>query len=239
MKTCSKNHINPDIAKFCRICGEKFPISNSESDISKGDSLKKGKTRFTLDIFPDINLVPRSIYEISFGLKPTIACVIIAFLIFWLCNFTRFYHIIYESCPLSYAEIDLLLFTEFTFSMFLFVVLLRRIYKKSIYDFMTEYVEKDNISGSICRIAKQGKLGLFDSKKKRILLFTKYDNITVFDECHFLIEQNQRKGIYSIKKRKLIIPVEFNSVEPFVSSIAKACLNGVEYHFDVNGNSMR
>lgn len=87
MKKCPKNHDNPDNAKFCRICGYNFENSFRSQLINYWNTFisfvirifntvinvirtwiasKKNSSRFTPDMFPTINLSPRSVAKVDF-----------------------------------------------------------------------------------------------------------------------------------------------------------------------------
>jgi len=111
------------------------------------------------------------------------------------------------------------------------------VYHKIIFNYNATFIEKRFVS-TLVRIANKGKLGLFDTRKKSVMLLSTYDSITEFDKEHILIEQNGKKGIYSIAQKRIIVPVSFDSISPFSNSVCSAILNGTTTHYDVKGNRL-
>ena len=92
---------------------------------------------------------------------------------------------------------------------------------------------------NLYRIAKNGKLGLFDKKKSMVKMESHYDNITKFDSEHILIQKGGKKGLFSMKKMGLIVPIHFDRIDSFKNSIVKCQKGETSYYYDVNGNRMK
>lgn len=82
-------------------------------------------------------------------------------------------------------------------------------------------------------------MGLFDKSKNRVLLSSSYSNIEKFDNQHLLISKGNKKGLYSLTYRRIIIPVMYDSISQFANSVASAIVQGTEHHYDVKGNELR
>ena len=121
----------------------------------------------------------------------------------------------------------------------LFFPLLRPTWNRFVYQSNADYIEISAFMQTSYRIAKRGKLGLFDKKQNKVILRSLYDNITKFDVDHILIEKNGKKGLYSLKNTKLIVPIQYERIDPFKNSVVKCYHESKEDHYDVNGNFMR
>ena len=82
-------------------------------------------------------------------------------------------------------------------------------------------------------------MGLFDKSKNKVLLSSIYSNIEKFDNQHLLISKGNKKGLYSLTYRRIIIPVMYDSISQFANSVTSATVQGTEYHYDVKGNELR
>ena len=82
-------------------------------------------------------------------------------------------------------------------------------------------------------------MGLFDRNKKKVLLSSTYSNIEKFDNQYLLISKGNKKGLYSLTYRKVIIPVMYDSISPFANSVTSATIQNAEHHYDVKGNKLR
>lgn len=236
MIVCQNNHENPDNANYCRICG---------SDLRKGTVLGENyKQKFTLDEFPDINLVPRSVYVITFGIvQRTVFSAIFLVLAIMSFSFSHDIWTFFYNEFDHYRVADLLEFaTQLTLLIFAMVtggMLLIQLYKKILYKLKVDYIEAKPVVGTFCRIAKKGKLGLLDISKKRMLLFCKYTNITTFDKEYLLVELAGLKGIYSLPKRKFIVPIKYDKIDPINKSVFTVYSDDIAYHYDINGNELK
>ncbi len=120
-----------------------------------------------------------------------------------------------------------------------FFLFLKRFVKSSVFKMNADYIETSAIVKTIFRIAKDGKLGLFDKSKNKVILGSQYDNITKFDIDHLLVEMNGENGLFSLNRTSVIVPVQYGHIEPFKNSVVK-CQNKTEVaYYDVNGNRMR
>ena len=264
MKKCPKNHDNPDNAKFCRICGYNF--DNSFSSQLKNywnvfvsfatrifnTMINEGKTRltsmghssgFTPDMFPSINLSPCSVAKVDFQCKKGV--VFMAVLIVLFVALSSFEYEIrnilegmYAPSFVYYYTVPIILCILFVVFLFKFIPFLRRLWKWFRYKMNADYIEYSAFMNNLYRIAKKGKLGLFDKSMNKVTMGSNYDNITKFDGEHILIEKNGKKGLFSMKKMGIIVPIRFDRIDGFKNSIVK-CHKGTEsYYYDVNGNKM-
>ncbi len=64
MKKCPQGHDNPDNANFCRICRYEFVEKDFKKDKEKAKEKEDG---YTLDLFPNIEFLPRAVSHITFG----------------------------------------------------------------------------------------------------------------------------------------------------------------------------
>ena len=218
---------NPANAKFCRVCGQPIIIGNEG---------------YTLDLFSDIELTPVSLKPIQFVTKIEKASYVILPILlislFLICNdlmrdfideFGREVHEITVSigCVLAFIFV------------IAFIAGLTHCCKQIRYKLNADYIEEKAFVGDTKRIAKCKKLGLFDAKKKRVLLRTKYDKISKFDEQHLQLENNSKMGIYSIPLKKIIVPLYYDTI----TSVKNGVLCGVNdsqiTHYDIRGNVLR
>ena len=265
MKRCPNNHDNPDNAKFCRICGYNFDNSFSSQLKNYWNTfvsfatrvfnmmINECKTRlasmgrssgFTPDRFPSINLIPCSVAKVDFECKKGLPFMVIIILLFaalssykddieelmfftwgWPSDMT--YYVI----PSFLVILSILFFVKF-------IPFIRRLWKWLRYKMNADYIEYSAFMNNLYRIAKKGKLGLFDKSKNTVTMGSHYDNITKFDGEHILMEEGGKKGLFSMKKMELIVPIRFDRIDAFKNSIVKCHKGGESYYYDVNGNRM-
>ena len=264
MKRCPKNHDNPDNAKFCRICGYNFDNSFSSQLINYWNTFISFATRmfnsmineskvrlasmrsssgFTPDMFPSINLSPCSVAKVDFQCKKRVYLMVVLVVIFGI--LTTFE---YETRSLldlfdwpsgvSYYVYFGVLWLLFFIFLFMFFSFLRRLYKLFRYKMNADYIESSAFIHNLFRIAKNGKLGLFDKREKIVAMGSIYDNITKFDGNCILVEKSCKKGLYSIPLGRMIVPILFERIEPFKNYIVNCHTSTAIYHYDVNGNKM-
>ena len=266
MKKCPNNHGNPDNAKFCRICGYNFDNSlssrikyywntfipfvtrlfNTMINESKALFASMGHSSgFTPDMFPSINLCPRSVAKVDFKIKQkSIILMLLFFFLFLILaiNETKIGNVLYYNMdvPSDFAWRSVSVTSMISFVVFLciFIPFLHRLWKWFRYRMNADYIEYSAFMDNLYRIAKKGKLGLFDKSKNKVLMGSRYDNITKFDSEHILMEKGGKKGLFSMKMRKLIVPIRFDRIEPFKNSIVKCHKGTSVVHYDVNGNQM-
>lgn len=264
MKRCPNNHDNPDNAKFCRICGYNFDNSFSSQLINywntfvsfarrifstminecKAQFASMGRTSgFTPDMFPSINLSPCSVAKVDFQCKKGVFFMVVLIGLFVLLTIFE-----YETRSLLdffnwpsgvsyYVYLGGLWLLSFIF-LFKSVPFLRRLYKWFRYKMNADYIECSAFIHNLFRIAKNGKLGLFDKSEKRVAMSSIYDNITKFDGNCILVEKSGKKGLYSIPLGRMIVPIQFERIEPFKNYIVACHTSTAIYHYDVNGNKM-
>lgn len=260
MKKCPNNHDNPDNAKFCRICGYSFDnslgsqVKNCWNTVRSKMPLIINELRmlfntrsstFTPRLFPSINLSPSSVAGVDFKCKKRVVTMLVALFLFFILWYFRQridYHLFYHY-RLPHTLHPYIFHIVYSLTGILFVVnflpFVKLIIQWTRYKLNADYIESFSFMQGIYRIAKDGKLGLFEKDKKRVLLTSQYSNITKFDTDHILIEKNGKKGLYSINKRRIIVPVHFDRIEPFRNSIAM-CHNRTNItYYDVNGNKMK
>lgn len=264
MKRCPKNHDNPDNAKFCRICGYNFDnsfssqlknywnafvsfatrIFNTMINESKARFASMGRSSgFTPDMFPSINLSPCSVAKVDFQCKKGVAFMAALIVLFVVLSSFE-YQIrnllkgMYVPSFVYYNVVPIILCILFVVFLFKFIPFIRRLWKWFRYKLNADYIEYSAFMSNLYRIARKGKLGLFDKSKNTVTMESRYDNITKFDGEHILIEKNGKKGLFSMKKMGLIVPIRFDRIDAFKNSIVK-CHKGTEsYYYDVNGNKM-
>ena len=265
MKRCPKNHDNPDNAKFCRICGYNFDNSFSSQLKNYWNAfvsfatrifnmmINEGKTRltsmgrssgFTPDMFPSINLSPCSVAKVDFQCKKGVVFMAVLIVLFMALKSYQYEieELMYYSwgwpSDMLYYVIPSVLGILIILFLIKFIPFLRRLWKWLRYKMNADYIEYSALMNNLSRIAKRGKLGLFDKSKNTVTMGSHYDNITKFDGEHILIEKNGKKGLFSMKKMGLIVPIRFDRIDGFKNSIVK-CHKGTEsYYYDVNGNKM-
>lgn len=259
MKKCPNNHDNPDNAKFCRICGYSFDnsfwgvvknnwITFKSKAASFINGLKLISTRsscFTPSLFPCISLTPSSVVNIDFQCKKGLVTILVALFLFialWYYR-QRLEFILFYKFSLPYILLPYLIPIFFMLIGIVFFVkffpLLRSIIRWARYRLNVDYIESVVFMQNTYRVAKNGKLGLFDMHKKKVLLTCQYHNIIGFDSNHVLIEKNGKKGLYSMNKAKIIVPVLFDRIENFRNSIVKCQKGSMFSYYDVNGNKMK
>jgi hypothetical protein len=98
------------------------------------------------------------------------------------------------------------------------------------------YIEETK--DEMARIAKDGKLGLFNQIKNKLLLTPRYKKIEKFDSKHYLIGKDRFLGLYSISRNKVIIPVICDMISPEKDGIIEVSIKGSIQHFDILGNRL-
>lgn len=265
MKKCPNNHDNPNNAKYCRICGYNFDNSFCGQFTNYWNTIVnfiirvfntivnesrvyftsiRYSTGFTPDMFPNISLAPCSVAKVDFKCKKGGVFMIILVIMFIL--FTSLSEqigslLLSTGMPIDYSYVvapgvAFILFLIFLFKFFPFM---QRVWKWFKYKMNADYIEQWAFMSYLYRIARKGKLGLFDKSKNDVTLRSQYDNLTKFDAEHILVEKKGKKGLFSTKKMRIIVPIRFERIEPFNNSIVK-CHKGVEqFYYDVNGNKMK
>lgn len=264
MKRCPKNHENPDNAKFCRICGYNF--DNSFSSQLKNywytlitfvtrmfnTMINESKTRlatmgrssgFTPDRFPSINLSPCSVVKVDFQCKKGTIFMVVLIILFvalssWEYQISHMLKGMKTPYFVYYNAVSIVLWVLFVIFLIKFIPFLRRAWKWLRYKMNADYIETSAFMTNFYRIAKKGKLGLFDKSKNSVTMGSRYANISRFDAEHILIEKDGKKGLFSVKKRGVIVPIHFDRIDAFRNSIVKCHKGGESFYYDVNGNRM-
>lgn len=218
---------NPKNAKFCRVCGS--PI------ITSGDE-------YTPDIFPDIELVPISIQPIRFvnGWEKA-SFVLLPLLIIFLIEICWDYKLEFiDEFRRDAWEITITIGMICLFIFIISVIVgLKKACLLAFFNSNADFIERKDFMGKLRRIAKNKKLGLFDGKKKKILLKSKYDAISKLDEQHVIVVENSKKGLYSITRRKLIIPINFDEIKSDKIGTFTAVKDMQMFHYDIYGKKLR
>lgn len=245
MKYCKNGHSNPDNANFCRICGTQDfePLHMTmmvNNDIEKVAT--SGKLTFTPDRFPNINLIPCSAANVNFQCKKGLVLMVpfIWFMILTIIKVRTVSDFISMIFGISFHLADCIVFYV---SLFIFLIglimFLLRLCRCHIYKENADYIEETAFMSNLYRIAKNGKLGLFDKRRNTVKMGSHYDNISEFDSEHILMVYSGKKGLFSIKKKGVIVPIDFDHIDAFKNSIVR-CYKGTEsYYYDVNGNRMK
>lgn len=238
---------NPDNAKFCRLCGYAFNMSllmkiryylnvilpSNNNDV------------FTLDSFSNINFSPKSISNIKFVNRFNLFfCIIFVLTFIILLNVPSYYYREVDDefylDGLLYYHQDYLISIIFVFFLITILFLINNIYNKIRYNLNADYIEEKFIGNQIVRIAKKSRLGLFNTKKKKVLLSSRYTNIEKFDNNHLLLFKGNLKGLYSLTYHKIIVPVKYESISNFINAVTTiVSKDGTLYHFDVKGNRLK
>ena len=218
---------NPANAKFCRKCGQ--PIVTDQGE-------------YTPDLFPDIELSPISLQPIRFvsGWQKTSFILLPILVIFLVAICNDFEYDYKRAFGRDAWEITM------TIGLFCFVVFaistlvgLKNACRSAIFNANADFIEGKSFVGELKRIAKNKKLGLFDEKKRKILLKSKYDAISKFDEQHILVMENAQKGLYSIPRKKLIIPIVFDDIKSDKIGTFSAVKDMQVFHYDIYGKELR
>lgn len=240
---------NPTNARFCRKCGRSLPIGNRliqkiKTIIRKLHTKKESTTigAFTLDIFRSISFQPVSVVKIRFVNRLTVLLCVV-FVGIWIATTTGFIDEVLPAIDSWFYEefYDQELFELVSLSVLCLcgIVVIRSIFKSLRYKYNADYIEERFVENGIVRIARKSHVGLFDKKKKKVLLSSIYSNIEKLDNQHLLISKNNKIGCYSLKYRKIIIPVSYDSISNFVNSVTSATVQGIEHHYDKKGNRLQ
>lgn len=78
----------------------------------------------------------------------------------------------------------------------------------------SDFMESTNTLSGYKRIAKNGKLGLFDTNHRYVRLRAVFDKIELFDSNHnyYLIQIKEKYGIYSTVFHRAIVPCKYVSI---------------------------
>lgn len=218
---------NPVTAKFCRKCG--MAIGIASPNMNNGN--------FTLKTFSNISFLPVSVVKIRF-VSRFMLFLLIASLASCFAIQGGLMEEILGGLYFSYniGELDKL-FCALAGLLFIFV--LKGLGRKLKFNVNADYIENQFVAESIVRIARKSRLGLFDKKKNKVLLPSRYSGIEQFDKHHLLVVKDGKKGLYSITYRRVIIPAVYDSIDQFANYVTTARVNGNEHHYDVKGNNLR
>lgn len=241
---------NPVGANFCRKCGTAFSPANRYKQMVKSFfnkiftiSNSSNAGMFTLDTFSNISFQPVSVVKIRFVNRFVVfLCVLFAAL--WFATFTGLAgDVLYEIDHWFYE--DVFVYHQYEVELVCLAIaglcallILKWWIKKLRYKFNADYIEGTFVNSEIVRIARKSRMGLFDKRKKKVLLSSSYSNIEKFDNQHLLISKGNKKGLYSLTYRKIIVPVMYDSISQFVNSVTSAAIQGTEHHYDVKGNEL-
>lgn len=242
---------NPVNAKFCRKCGTAFSTVDRYKQMIKSfvvkiftQSQNTNVGTFTLDTFKSISFQPVSVVKIRFVNRFLVfLCVLFATL--WFATITGLTgNALYEINYWFYK--DVFVYLQYIVELGCLAIaglcalfILKWLIKKLRYKLNADYIEGNFINSEIVRIARKSRMGLFDKRKKKVLLSSNYSNIEKFDNQHLLISKSNKKGLYSLTYRKIIVPVMYDSISHFTNSVTSAIVQGTEHHYDVKGNELR
>lgn len=245
---------NPISAKFCRNCGASF--SNNFFLVAKeriltiynhvATVLFKSKTEisnaFTPNTFSSIHLRPKSLVKIRFFNRFNLALTVFLSLCFYLlaCQYhpevSDLYFAIFGD--FRFLAENIIIMSLLISDMIVTMWLVRSMVRFLQFNLNADYIE-DSFKKDLVRIAKRNRLGLFDKKKKKVCLPSKYESIELFDEKHLLVVRNGLCGIYSLDLKKVIIPVRYERIEKFCNSMTTAEIGGRKDYYDINGNRLK
>lgn len=217
MKKCTKCQTeNPQHAYFCRRCGK--PLVNMATEESQAiDNSHYGQTNHVLDSLRPVNDADFEYFDgdaignMSVAVGSLFSVPLIGFIE------EGIYFV-------PYLEIPIVVYIIYKIIRW---VISKKKFKKNV-DFIED-------GGSIVRIAKINRMGLYE-RPYCVLLESLYSVITPFDENHFLLEQNGKKGLYSKTYKKIIVPVQYDYISSFNNYTTIATSNGVRDQYDVKGN---
>lgn len=220
MKKCTKCQTeNPQHANFCRRCGKPF-VNMATEESQAIDNSHYGQTNHVLDSLRPVNY--NDFEEMCFNkICEAIFSVILILIIIFLIGYIFGANI--------YSRICISLFM----GIFPIIKITKYVRLKNELNKNIDFIENE---GTIVRVVKQNLMGLYDKETYSILLESLYSRITNFDENHFLLEQNGKKGLFSITYKKIIVPVQYDVISPFNKYITTAAANGVIERYDVMGN---
>lgn len=225
-KTCSKGHINPPEAQYCSVCRE--PLMNSEGT-------------FTLDLYPSIHFVPTSIKKIRFVKGGEVLSWIFLPIIV-IVGGLLFDSFEDEILDFFHEEVGSLIAISISGTMLLVLLLygacrgIVHVGNKVEYKVNADFIEETTFE--LARIAKHGKLGLYNQSKNKLLLPPQYDKVEKFDKNHVLIGKNRFIGLYSIPHRRIIIPVECDTIATEKNGVFEVTASGAIRHYDILGNTL-
>lgn len=197
---------------------------------------KAGSSSYTPTAFPGINFTPRSMFNPHFRIFLWFFLMVIG-----VGGIVLYSIVLSEDVRDEFGEVmDVALYTGMGVVTYLFLLMLCvRIAGAIVFKFYAAFVEKapmSNVQGKFHRIGKKCKLGLFDAKTKMVRLKPQYDSIEKFDANHLLIKISGKAGLYSIPRKKVIIPVKYDSIGAFNNFISEATWSGGKDHYDTKGN---
>lgn len=225
MKYCEKCKTeNPLHANFCRSCGMEF-----EKNEVKKNSFDKGSCK------SEDNSILKSLRPANSGdcdflsVKFIWGLLYLGFFALLIPAFFVFLFIeIFMGDGYLVLPVFLILFIIYMVTMIIYCVRQKNKFKNNV-----DFIEDGD---GIVRIAMRNQMGLYNSNRDVVLLESCYSKITLFDENHFLLEQNSKKGLYSKTYEKIILPVQYDTISPFNNYITIATLSGVKDKYDVKGN---
>lgn len=247
---------NPHRAKFCRKCGTAFDDKERVRQLAasvlellrvkiknlSGQLIRRNQvSMFTLDTFKDIDFKPTSVVDIKFTNKRSWVYLVILSVLFGF-SVSDWGVAVIRSMIEEY-DIGFLNLAKWFVLIPIGVIIVsntRKFFKKIRFNVNADYIEDNFLNKEIVRVAKKNQMGLFDKKRLKVLLSSKFDNIVKFDSMHLLLVKGGLKGLYSIRYKKIIIPIEYTDISLFVNSVIKTTKgNGGCFHYDVKGNRLR
>ena len=246
---------NPANAKFCRKCGTALTPANRYKQMVKSFfnkiftiSNSSNAGMFTLDTFRNISFQPVSVVKIRFVNRFVVFLCMLFVALWFATNIGLTGKVLYAADPWFYAKYleDLFDYHKYivelgclTFAGLCALFVLKSWIKKLLYKLNADYIEDSFINSEIVRIARKSRMGLFDKREIKVLLSLNYSNIEKFDNQHLLVSKGNKKGLYSLTYRRIIIPVMYDSISQFINSVTSATIQGTEHHYDVKGNIMQ
>lgn len=190
------------------------------------DELQKKETNtFTPDLFADIVFKPASTCppDFSFLVTVPVFLFLLTVIVGGLCFM----------CDELGAAIAILA----VFVIVIIILIIHNVDVKSTYLNNVEYVEYGEFLNGTQRIAKDGKIGLKYGDYK-ILLCSKYNNISVFEGTLLLIGLNDKCGIYDLVKKDFILSPKYDKISKIEDGFLQVELDGKKGIFSLNSSTM-
>jgi hypothetical protein len=208
MKKCNDcGAENPEDAKFCRGCGKIFQV------------------------IPSIKWIETSLVKTWSFVGWSFVMLLLFIGIFYPTG-----GLIAICTPASERDIPILIF--FWIYSIIFIIICCRICSKykQTQKFRRIASAIENTDARDRLISKAGKLGLYDWRKKKVLLGIEYDSIKKQNDFYYVVNKGNKYGMFSRLSNSFIVPCEYDSVSPFVNNVATIIKGNITEQVDTQGN---